>query len=93
MALDTTALDKSIADLATQATQTEGTEASAALIIKAQGTATATAVEAALKAQGVTDQAIIDAATSAVTATTARFLAADGPLGEAIAANPGTPQA
>lgn len=85
---DLTALNKAISDAADQATRTEGTEASAGVIIAAIGAQIAKAVTDALTADAAANQGSIDAASLAIKTVIGRFSAADDALGAAIAANP-----
>ncbi len=89
MAVDLTALNASIAALTAEVARTEGTEDSAATLINGFAAAIAKAVADALAADDAADQGSIDAANQAIADVTARFVAADDKLGQAIAANPG----
>lgn len=80
------ALNKSIADLTVQVSNTEGTEDSAATLIKGFGAAVTKAVTEALTADAAANDASIAAATQAITDTTTRFTASAAKLGEAVAA-------
>lgn len=89
MAADFTNLQKQIDALTTQVTNTEGVEASAALLLQNQATAIQTAVTAALTADNSADDASIAAANAAIQGVAARFQASADALGAAVAANPG----
>jgi hypothetical protein len=86
--VDLTALNATIASLTTEVARTEGTEASAGVLIAGFAAAIKTAVTAALTADAAANAASITAAQQAIDTVTARFSAADDTLGAAVAANP-----
>jgi len=91
MPVDVGALNAAVQAAADEATRTEGTEASAGVIIASIGAQITKAVTDALTADAAANQASIDAATSAIQTVVARYAAADDKLGAAIAANNPTP--
>jgi hypothetical protein len=84
---DFTALNNQIATLTAQVAKTEGTEASAGLLIAGFSAAVQKAVSDALTADDAADTGSINAAAQAITDVTSRFAAADDKLGAAVAAN------
>lgn len=87
--VDLTALNKSIEDLTTEVTRTEGTEESAGTLISGFSAAITKAVTDALTTDAAANDASIAAANKAIADVTARFVAADDKLGAAVAANSG----
>ena len=82
-------LNAGIAALAAQVAQTEGTESSAAVLIRGFGAAVTKAVADALTADAAANQGSIDAATAAINDTVGKFTASAADLGAAVAENPG----
>lgn len=87
---DFSQLQAEIDALAAQATNTEGTEDSAELLINTFGAQVSAAVTKALEADNAADAASIASAQEAVRTVTARFAASAGKLGAAVAANSGS---
>lgn len=93
MPVDLTALNATITALTAEVARTEGTEDSAGKLISGFSAAVTAAVTTALQQDAAANQTSIDAANKAISDVTARFVAADDKLGQAIAANPSTPAA
>jgi hypothetical protein len=90
MAVNLAALNATITALTAEVARTEGTEESAGKLISGFSAAVAKAVTDALAADDAADQGSIDAAGQAIADVTARFVAADDKLGQAITANSGS---
>ncbi len=88
MPADFTDLNAAVNEAAAQADKTEGTEASAIVVINAQGAATEAAVTKALEADNAADQGSISAAIQAIRSVTSRFAASGAKLGDAVASHP-----
>lgn len=90
MPADYSALNAAVQANVDQATATEGTEASAIVVLQGFAAQIIKAVSDALAADNAADQGSIDAAVAAVNTVTARYTASGAALGAAIAALPGT---
>lgn len=87
---DVSGLNQAVSDLTTQVAATEGTEASATILINGFAAQVTKAVTDALTANDAADQTSIDAANAAIAGVAARFKASAESLGAAVAANPGS---